>query len=431
MTETTSNSNGFNLTETNHLNVLPVRERARVVNEVLEQRFRRLLPTVMRETDFDAWVIVCHEDNYDPVFRTMVPWDVWAPILQVLLFFDNGQDVQRINISRTNMHGLMPPSPWNPNTGEDQWTVLRRALEERQPKRIGINESDVIWAADGLTASLKTKLYDALGGELSSRCASAEPLAIRWLETRLPEELDLYEQACAIAHRLIRRCFSRNVIIPGVTTTNDLEWAYWQMVADRGLTVSFKPFFRICRSKASQQHFGTGDDVIRPGDMLHCDVGITYLRLTTDHQELAYVLRSGETDAPAGLKAGLAESIRLQDIFTSTWELGQSGNAILATALECASAADISNPKIYSHSLGHYLHEPGPLMGLPWQQAAIPGRGDVVMRASTVYTVELSTALPVPEWEEQFVPFKLEQDAAITEEGVHYLDGRQKAFHLI
>lgn len=415
----------------NHPTVLPVRERARVVNSVLAQRFDRLLPEVMREAGFDAWIIVCHEDNYDPVFRTMVPWDVWAPILQVLLFLDNGQEVERINISRTNMHGLMPPSPWNPLAEDDQWTVLRKMLEARQPKRIGVNESDVIWAADGLTASLKAKLHETLGGDLSTRCESAEPLAIRWLETRLPEELDLYEQVGAIAHALIRRCFSREVVTPGVSTTDDLEWAYWQMVTDLGLTVSFKPFFRLFRGDQQRSRFGADDKVVRPGDMLHCDVGITYLRLTSDHQELAYVLKPNETDAPAGLKAGLAESNRLQDIFTSSWELGQSGNAILATALQRAEAAEVSNPKIYSHSLGHYLHEPGPLMGLPWRQTDIPGRGDVVMRANTVYTVELRADLPVPQWQGQLVPFMLEQDAAITEEGVRYLDGRQTEFHLI
>lgn len=415
----------------NHPTVLPVRERARVVNSVLAQRFDRLLPEVMREAGFDAWIIVCHEDNYDPVFRTMVPWDVWAPILQVLLFFDNGREVERINISRTNMYGLMPPSPWDPLAEEDQWAVLRKMLEARQPKRIGVNESDVIWAADGLTASLKAKLHETLGGDLSTRCESAEPLAIRWLETRLPEELDLYEQVGAIAHALIRRCFSREVVTPGVSTTDDLEWAYWQMVTDLGLTVSFKPFFRLFRDDQQRSRFGADDKVVRPGDMLHCDVGITYLRLTSDHQELAYVLKPNETDAPAGLKAGLAESNRLQDIFTSSWELGQSGNAILATALQRAEAAEVSNPKIYSHSLGHYLHEPGPLMGLPWRQTDIPGRGDVVMRANTVYTVELRADLPVPQWQGQLVPFMLEQDAAITEEGVRYLDGRQTEFHLI
>lgn len=409
--------------------VLPLRERARVVNEVLARRFERLLPSVMRETGFDMWILVCNEDNHDPVWRTMVPWQCWAPILQIVVFHDaGGEGIDRINISRTDTMGLMA-SAWEPET--DAWDVLARIVRERNPRRIGINESDTIWAADGLTATLKNRLLDALGPELASRTESAEPMSIRWLETRLPEELELYTQACAIAHSLIRECFSRRAITPGVTTIEDLRWHYWQRGAEMGLPVSFPPFFLRIRSNAMQERWGPDDKAIRAGDVLHCDVGVEYLRLSTDHQELAYVLQPGETQAPQGFRDGMAQANRLQNVFTGTWQAGLTGNEILARALAAARAAGIPNPRIYSHSLGHYLHEPGPLMGLPWEQVCCPGRGDVVMHYDTVYTVELSVTVPIPEWGGQEVRVMLEQDAAITREGVRFLDGRQTAFHLI
>ncbi|WP_425399313.1 M24 family metallopeptidase [Aeoliella sp.] len=411
--------------------VLPIREQARIVNQTLGHRLEHLLPAVMRETGFDAWLIIGHEDNHDPVFNTMVPMEVWAPILQVLLFYDNGSEIERINISRTSMLGLMPPSTWEPLGEKDQWQLLRDALEQRSPKRIGINTSDVIWAADGLTSSLKARLFESIGGELASRCQSAEPLCIRWLETRLPEELELYEQTCAIAHAMMRQIYSRDVITPGVTTTEDLEWAYWQLASDLGLPLSFKPFYRLYRDERIPLPEGSNPKVIHPGDMLHCDVGVEYLRLKSDHQELAYVLRPGETAAPEGLTRGLHEANRLEDIFTESWECGLSGNAILERALQRAHAEGLSHPKIYSHSLGHLLHEPGPLMGLPWQQTAIAGRGDVVMHENTAYTVELRVDVEVPEWGNQLVAFPVEQDAAITADGVHYIDGRQTELHLV
>ena len=413
--------------------ILPVREQARVVNDILLKRFDTLLPKIMREADIDAWLIVCHEDNHDPVFRTMIPWQSWTPILQILAFFNpgGGQPIERINLSRTSMRGLMITVDWTPESGEDQWKVLRGLLDERKPKKIGINTSDTIWAADGLTASLKDKLIDCMGSDHATKLTSAEQLCIRWLETRLPEELTLYDHACAVGRHIIATCFSRHVVTPGVTTTDDLVWAYWQQATDLGLQPSFTPYFRIFRSPADTKLWPTDDPIIRPGDMLHCDVGVHYLRLITDHQELAYVLRPDETEAPAGLRKGMAESNRLQDIFTSAWGFGKSGNEILANALERASDAGIQNPKIYSHSVGHYLHEPGPLMGLPWEQGNIPGRGDVLMHPDTVYTVELSTELEIPEWGGQPVRFMLEQDAAITKEGVSYLAGRQTEFHLM
>lgn len=412
--------------------VLGVRQRSAVVNEVLRERLDTLLPAVMRETGFDMWIIVCNEDNYDPVFKTMIPWDCWAPILQIVVFYDQGADrgIERLNVSLTGMAGLMTDT-WNLNSDDDQWTTLRKIVEARNPKRIGINESDVIWAADGLTASLKAKLVDTLGPELSSRLVSAEKVAIRWLETLIPAELVLFQHACAIAHHLIKVCFSREVITPGVTTCDDVRWHYWQLATDLGLPVSFSPFFGIYRSEENKARWGEGDRVIRPGDMLHCDVGVEYLRLLTDHQELAYVLRPGETDAPKGLRDGMALANRLQEIFTGTWEKGLTGNEILARALARAREEGLPKPKIYSHSLGHLLHEPGPLMGLPWEQESCPGRGDVAMSYNTAYTVELNVRSTVPEWGGQEVVFPLEQDAAFTEDGVIFLDGRQKTFHLI
>jgi hypothetical protein len=410
--------------------ILPVREQARVVNDLLRQRFDILLPAIMRETGFDMWIIVCNEDLYDPVFSTMIPWECWAPILQMVVYYDNGESVERINISLTHMNGLMTDT-WNLDSPVDQWTRLRQIVEERKPRRIGINQSDVIWAADGLTVSLKARLVAALDETLAARLESAEPMCIRWLETRLPQELDLYHHACGIAHWLMKRAFSREVTTPGVTTSEDLRWWYWQQATDLGLPLLFPAFYRFARSPQSKARWDEQDRVIRPGDLLHCDVGVKYLRLLTDHQEMAYVLHPSETDAPQGLRDALKHGNHLQDVFTGTWQEGLTGNEILKRALATAREAGIPKPKIYSHSLSHYLHEPGPLMGLPWEQGNIPGRGDVMMHYDTVYTVELSVTCPIPEWDNQEVTIALEQDAAFTRDGVVYLDGRQTAFHLI
>ncbi len=413
--------------------ILSLRDQARVVNSVLKERLDILLPKMMRECELDMWIIICNEDNYDPVFLNMTSFQCWAPILQMIVLYNpgDGRDVERLNISRTLTHGLMTDGLWNINSKESQWECLRKIITERNPKRIGINQSDVIWAADGLTASLKERLINTLGTEFSSRLESAEKLCVRWLETLLPQELDLYKQVTCVAHAIIKKIFSRNTITPGVTTLEDLRWAYWQIVADLGLKVSFPPFFRRMRSVKSKEYWGEDDLAVRPGDMLHCDVGIEYLRLCSDNQELAYILRPNENDVPQGLKNGMVQANRLQEIFMSQWQLGLRGNEILRRGLEKAHEAGIPKPRIYSHSLGHFLHEPGPLIGLPWEQKICPGRGDVVMDYNTCYTVELSSTCPVPEWGDQEVRFPIEQDAAFTEDGAIFIDGRQTEFHLI
>ncbi len=412
--------------------VMPLRDQARVVNQLLGERFEKILPAIMRETGFDMWITICYEDNHDPIFNTLIPWECWAPILQMVVFYDAGDDkgIERLNISLTNMQGLMT-TIWDLNNPDDQWATLRKVVEERNPQRIGINTSDVIWAADGLTASLRDKLVATLGENLANRLESADPLCIRWLESRLPAELELYQHACAIAHHVMKTCFSSQVVTPGVTTSEDLRWWYWQQTTDLGLPVSFPAFFRFMRGPENRARWGEDDKVIRAGDMIHCDVGFKYLRLITDHQELAYVLRPGETTVPQGLLNGMAQANRLQDIFTETWELGATGNEILTRALTRAHDEGICKPKIYSHSLSHYLHEPGPLMGLPWEQVNTGGRGEVKMYHDTCYTVELGVTCAVQEWGGQEVAFPLEQDAVFTDKGAIYLDGRQTAFHII
>jgi hypothetical protein len=216
-----------------------------------------------------------------------------------------------------------------------------------------------------------------------------------------------------------------------VTTVQDLEWYYWQRCADMGIQVSFKPFFNIVRSEAMWEKFGRDDRVIRPGDFIHSDVGIRYLRLNSDHQEWAYIPRGGEADAPEGMKRLMAEANRLQDIFMAEFERGLTGNQLLKNILTRARSEGVPNPRVYSHSLGLFLHEPGPLIGLPWEQERCEGRGDVKLEYNNSFTMELSVSGSVPEWGGQEVRMGLEEDVVFTRDGCRPIHGRQTEFYII
>lgn len=418
--------------------VLSVRDQVNVVNKMTKKRLDRLLPKFMRETGFDMWIIVCNQDNYDPVFLTMVPYNTGYPIDQILVFYDRGpgNEIERLNISRTRMLDLHK-SVWkfshtDPNLKEGQWECLARIVRERDPKRIGINVSDVIWAADGLSVSNKEKLEKILGARYAQRFHSAESLATLWLETLLDEELDLFNNVVSVSRALIAETFSNRVITPGITTTEDLVYHYWQRISNLGISRTFKPSFSIrARHPDMIKKYGKTDKVIRRGDLLHCDVGIRFLRYCTDTQEMAYVLQRGEKDVPEGLRKGMAEGNRLQDIFCIELREGLTGNQMLNNILERAKEKGIEKPRIYSHSLGYYSHEPGPLIGLPWEQVNTGPRGEVRLVDHSAFTVELSVDLPVPEWEGEEVRFKLEQDVVFTRKGVFYLGRRQTEYHVI
>jgi hypothetical protein len=180
-----------------------------------------------------------------------------------------------------------------------------------------------------------------------------------------------------------------------------------------------------------KKRFGEKDQIIRPGDFIHCDVGIRYLRLNSDHQEWAYVLRPGEDSAPQGMRTLMAEANRLQDVFVAEFKHGLTGNELLSNILTRARNEGIPEPRVYSHSLGLFLHEPGPLIGLPWEQERCPGRGDVKLEYNNSFTMELSVNGTFPEWGDQEIRMGLEQDVVFTRDGCRPIDGRQTEFYLI
>jgi Xaa-Pro aminopeptidase len=418
--------------------VLNIRDRADLVYQITQKRLEKLIHKFMRQTRFDMWIITCNEDDLDPIFKTMIPYENWCPITQIIVFFDRGpeQGVERLNISRTNMMGLYKSvwdaAAWDTQKKESQWDCLGRIVRERDPQKIGINEGEIQWAAGGLTVVLKKKFIAAIGPKYAARLESAEPLATLWAETLLDEEIDLMKQAASISHAIIAETFSSKIITPGYTTVDDLRFHYWQRVADFGLDLAFYPFFSIRGRKAADiEKYGKDDKVIRPGDFIHCDVGLKYMYYNSDHQEWAYVLRVGETDVPETFKKIMAEGNRLQDIYCSEFKTGLTGNELLANILKTAKEKGIPNPRVYSHSLGYFLHEPGPLIGLPWEQVNNPGRGDVKLVPNSCFTVELSVTMPVPEWGGQDLRLSLEQDIVFTGDGTAFLDGRQTRFHLI
>ncbi|HPW18782.1 MAG TPA: M24 family metallopeptidase [Candidatus Aminicenantes bacterium] len=408
--------------------VLSLEEQARVCDGWLRERLTVLLPELMRRERIDMWLVVCEEYNEDPVYLSLVPFaSLSARRLTMLVMFDRGGEkgVERFSVNRYGLGDLFP-TVWKAGE-EDQWRTLAEAVRARDPKRIGIDESDVFAFGDGLSASKKARLVQALGPEYAKRLVSAERLAVGWLERRLPAEIEAYHHICAVAHAVIAEAFSNAVITPGLTTTSDVEWWFWEKFRALGQTTWFAPSVEVQRPASSPYK---DSPVIHRGDLLHCDVGINYLRLNTDTQQHAYVLRPGETDAPAGLKAALAQGNRLQDILLGEMKEGLTGNQVLAAALKRAKDEGL-RPSIYTHPLGVHGHAAGPTIGLWDRQGGVPGAGDYPLHPDTVFSIELNVQASVPEWNGQDVRIALEQDAAFTRSGTVFLDRRQTELVLV
>ncbi len=416
--------------------ILPMRQRATVIDTWLKERLTTVVPEIMRRNNIDMWIISAREYNEDPVIRSMLPatW-IAARRRTMLVFFDHGpaKGMERLAVSRYDISDLFP-SAWNPELEPDQWKRLAEIISIADPQKIAINRSSTFGLADGMTDSEFDALMAAIPEKYAPRIVSAENLAIGWLETRTASEMEVYPMICNIAHRIIAEGLSEQVIQPGITTTSDVEWWYRERIQDLKLATWFHPSVSIQRADEaeSRSSFATRPDseVIRPGDLLHVDFGITYLRLNTDTQQHAYVLKPGETDAPAGLKQALETGNRLQDILTSNFATGRSGNEILAATRTQAKAEDIT-PSIYTHPIGFQGHGAGPTIGLWDRQEGVPGKGDYPLFPNTAYSIELNAQVAIPEWNNKEIRIMLEEDAFFDGETTWYIDGRQTELWLI
>jgi Xaa-Pro aminopeptidase len=408
--------------------VLTHREQAPLVKGWIQKRYDTVLPGLMEREKIDMWIIVSREYNDDPVFRSMSPLTTYSSRRRTILVFHNrGGKVDRLSIGRFDYDGLYSLVR---TANDEQWAGLRKLVEERDPQVIGVNTSEAWNHADGLTANEKEQLLKALGPKYGARVKSAEMLAVGWLETKLPEETEAYRHVMKVAHQIIAEAYSNKVITPGVTTTEDVVWWMRQRVAEMGLGQWFQPSITIHRKGGLPADTPADKRVIQRGDMLHCDFGIVYLGFSTDTQHNAYVLMPGETDAPAGLKAGLKAGNRLQDLTMKYAKPGGTGNQALASALHEAKAEGLT-PSIYCHPVGYHGHAAGPPIGMTDYQNGVPVRGDYVFRPDTWHSIELNVRHKVPEWGDQVVTFALEEDATLGANGWDWIDGRQTQLYLI
>ena len=415
----------------NSQNILDEKDRARVVNEILKDRFENLLPKLMDRTGIDMWILISREYNEDPVLKTMLPAE-WlnARRRTIILFYRDKtkNTLDKLAVARYNF-GENIISAWDKEVEPNQWKRLNQLIEERNPKTIGINYSKHFNIADGIDKTDYEEFVANISKENRDKIISAQKLATAWIETRTAREMEIFSDIVEITHNIIKEAFSSKVIEVGATTTTDVEWWMRQKVTNMGLETWFHPSVDIQRyteeNKDHLRSFSNRPDrkIIQKGDLLHCDFGITYLRLNSDCQQMAYVMKDDETEVPIFLKKAFNKGNKLQDILTSNFIEGDSGNTILLNSLNQAVNSDL-RPSIYTHPLGSYGHSSGPTIGMWDSQSGVKGNGDYPLHKNTVYAIELNIISYIKEWSRD-IRIMLEEAGYFGEEGFRYVNQRQ------
>ena len=414
-----------------------LREQAAIQQEWLKLRLDGVLPQLMRENNVQMWIVDMREYNEDPVFSSLVSATTFSARRRTIyVFFDRGAEkgIERLALGGSSQGGLFVA--YRDTTlknaelwGDIQWSMLANAVKDRDPKTISVNISNTHAFSDGLSAGEWELMQKALGPKYLGRVVRAERLPLDYIAGRLPEMLPLYKKMMLTSRAIIEQAFSNTVITPGKTTTQDVVWWMRQRVQELGLTTWFQPSVDIQRRGADLS--SDSAPIIQRGDVLHCDFGVTGMRLNTDTQHMGYVLREGETDVPVGIQALLASSNKLQDIVIDAMKPGRTGNQVLAMSLEQMKKEGIDG-SVYSHPIGAHGHGAGTIIGLWDRQAGVPGRGDVPLKPNTWYSVELQAGAKVPEWDNQVVRSPQEEDVVIEQDGsVRWILERQTRFHLV
>lgn len=417
--------------------ILSEKNRAVKINEILKNRFENVLPGLMDKTGIDMWILISREYNEDPVLKTMLPAE-WlnARRRTILVFYRDKENnsLDKLAVARYNF-GENIISTWDKEKQPDQWKRLNEIIDERNPKKIGLNYSKYFNIADGLDKTDFDEFIQNISEKNKVKIVSAQKLATSWIETRTEAEMEIYRQIVTITKQIINEAFSLDVIQIGKTTTTDLEWWMRQKVTDLGLNTWFHPSVDIQRkSEISGNHLRSFSDrpvenIIMKGDLLHCDFGITYLRLNSDCQQMAYVLKDDEKDIPTFLKKAFSDANMLQDILTSNFIQGNSGNEILLNSLSEAKSRGL-RPSIYTHPLGSYGHSSGPTIGMWDSQGGVAGTGDYPLNYNTVYAIELNNTSFIEEWNGD-VRIMLEEAGFFDESGHSYVNGRQTRIKII
>ena len=419
-------------------NPLPsLREQAKAHQEWLKARLENVLPGLMREHGVHMWVIPMREYNEDPVFSSLVSATTFAARRRTIyVFFDQGAEkgIERLALGGSSQVGLY--TAYRDTTlqnaelwGKEQWKLLRKVVEERNPRTIAVNISQTHAFSDGLSVGEWEQLQEALGPDYFRRVIRAERLALDFIAVRVPAMMPVYEEMMKTVHSIIGEAFSSKVIVPGKTRTDDVVWWMRQRTHELGFGTWFQPSVDIQRRGTDLSR--ESSPVIERGDVLHCDYGLTLMRLHTDTQHMGYVLREGEETVPAGLMQALKISNRLQDLVLENMKVGIPGNDVLRSTLEQMKREGIDGT-VYTHPIGENGHGAGPLIGLWDRQQGVPGRGDVPVLANTWFSIELQATTSVPEWNGQKVRSAQEEDVEVTADGkVRWIHERQTRFHVI
>jgi Xaa-Pro aminopeptidase len=399
------------------------KRRWETMNQIRRDKFDLVLPEVMRENSIDMWITMIREANYEPLWPDL--GFGYTGDKGFYVFTDRGGD--RIERAALGVSGYMleRSGAYDYFGSADE---LAEFVRERDPQAIGLNVSREIGGADGLSHSGYLEIVEILGEPYASRIVSADKLVSDFRSRRVASEIAAFAEAGETSRQIAERALSNEVIVPGVTTLEDVAWWIRDQLFEQGLDLSFgMPSIYITGPEGIEAT--SNQRIIQRGDLIMIDWGVGLMNFYTDMKRIAYVLHDGETAAPDGIQNAFDRAVDARDVVRRSIKAGvtaQEAETAIYAALEAAgfqriafnqpTEDDTTDVVIGCHSVGNSGHGIGPSIAF-----FNPKRITFEIRPSNLFSIELFAYTRNPEWGGKKVRIPLEDDAIVTARGVEWL----------
>ena len=399
--------------------------------DIRKQRIAALLPEAMAAAGIDAWLVLCRENNNDPL-ADHIGGENAGQTAAFLFYRDSDGFQSRVYspvgeataLAELALHDQVIPVA----RGDSAIAQVAPFIREQDFQRLAVNSSPDNAQADGLSHSQRLALEAALGPELSRRLVSSESLVYEWLSVKLPAEVAIMRKAAELAAAWQLEAYAQ--VVPGKTTDADVARFLKAKMAEHGVTDAWAPDQNpAVNSGPDRGHSHPSDKVIMPGDVIQIDFGVRLFdRWVSDIQRFAYVLRDGETEAP--------EDIR------HYWESARAGGRAAFDAMKpgvkgievdraqrTLMEKNGSEHVMWStgHPVGYVAHDTGPNLGgsqsdKPRPTALKPLKAGMVFAFDGFHAWKLPGGLKT---------ISVEEMALVTETGAEYLIPPQQDLILI
>ena len=399
--------------------------------EIRKKRINKLLPNALQEAKVDCWLVLCRENNNDPLADHIGGENAGGNA--VFLFYNDDRGFhskvfspigESTALDELNIHDEVVSVPRGISTID----LAINFIKNKNFETIAINSSISNSIADGLSYTQRKEIENLLGKD-SKKLISSSELVYNWLSIKLPEEVAILTKAAKLTAEFQIEAYK--TVIPGKSTDADIAKFLKQKMLNYGVKDGWSPDQNPnVNSGPDRGHSHATNKIIMPGDVIQIDFGIkVYDRWVSDIQRFAYVLKNDEVKAP--------ENIQFY------WESGKAGNRAALSAMkpgvkgvDVDKAQRILMKKAKSefvmwstgHPVGYVAHDVGPNLGGS-QSTHVRPASEKKLKEGMTFAFDGFHAWKLSDTTLKTI--SVEEMAVVTKEGARYLIDPQENLILI